>query len=150
MTNSKNLKKPQYKLIQIKLDTGTSVQIGRASLENIELLTELQDKLLDKYTQADGSIGPLLASDEEFVSNLRTACSVLPIVGTDSYLDYDDIKENWEQLIVLFFNAGFDSDNRRHSSIVQPKVSELHFLPFVSQLNKYIARAEKETEDLQN
>jgi hypothetical protein len=151
MTVTKNSKKPQYKLLPVKLDNGTTVNIGRATAENTALLLTLQDKLLGQYVDSDGALG-VLFNDAEFVSDLESACSLLPIVGKEeAFLNFEDISDNWEQLVVLFFNGQFNQETRTHVTIAQSEVSRLHFLPYGEMLTKHLAAKEaKDAEALQS
>ncbi len=136
-------KKPNYKPLRVSFDSGKVVQIGRCALSNLDTLLECQDGLLRKYIEADGALAVLM-TDNEFISKLELACSVLPIVGSeDKCLDFEDIKENWEQIVTLFFNSSFDKNTRQMNTISQSEVSSLHFLPFAAQLEKHLEQRRK-------
>lgn len=146
MTSSKKYLKPQYKTEKVLLDNGQTVQVGRCSLANLEFLLDIQDRLIQRYVECDGAIG-LLFRDEDVISDLTNACLLLPIVGKEGeYLNYEDICENWEQLIVLFFNGGLNQDTRFTDNLLPSKISQLHFLPYAEILKKYAEEArEKRT-----
>lgn len=130
--------KPQYKTIKVILDNGTAVNIGRASLENIDTLLDVQDRLLEKYILEDGALGKLLL-DTDFIADLKLICSLLPVIGTSNSLNFEDIQENWEQLVTLFLNGGFNPETRRMDAISESEVAKLHFLPYGKMLNTHLA-----------
>lgn len=144
MTTTKNLKlRPQYKLLPVRKDDGSVVNVARTPMAQMQELIDVQDRLLEKYVVADGALSTLLLQPD-FVADLELACGLLPIAGKeDEYLSFDDIKENWEQLVHLFFNSNFDTETRIHGSITQPKVSQLNFLPYSEILNKHLANKVK-------
>lgn len=149
MTTSKKYQKPQYKTESIKLDNGSTVQIQRTPLANLDLLLDLQDKLLEQYIACDGNIG-MLFKDEQVVNDLTIACNLLPIVGKDETLQFEDICENWEQIILLFFNGGLNPDTRRTDNIMPSRVSQLHFLPFGEMLMKHVKAIQEQKKESEN
>lgn len=147
--NSKT--KPQYKTEKVVKDDGTVVQIRRCNLKDLDLLLEIQDRLLKRYVEEEGALGKLM-SDEAVRSDLTTACSLLPLAdktktGEDQYLDFEDIQDNWEQLVVLFFNGSFDEDTRTSPTLLPSKVSNLHFFPYLEMLRTHLKEIEKNQEE---
>lgn len=137
MTASTKYKKPQYKTEKVILDSGEKVDICRTALANLELLLEIQDRLLAAYVECDGSMYKLM-TNPEIISDLTTICSLLPIVGKSETLSFEAIQDNWEQLVVLFFNSGYDIDSRQTNTVLPSKVSQLHFLPYMEMLQKHL------------
>lgn len=135
-TSKTKIVKPSYKTEKVYLDSGEVTYIKRCSTEDMETLMEIQERLLNHLVDSDGELGPVLINPE-VISDLKTVCSILPIVGKeDTYLDYEDIKENWEQLIKLFFTDGLNEDTRVITEIIPSKVSNLHFLGYMKTLRK--------------
>lgn len=146
MTTTLKSNKPTYKTLTVIKDNGQSVQIGRCSLASLETLMETQERLVSKYVKSNGAVGKLFL-DPEVISDLEVACSLLPIVGKpDTYLDYSEILENWEQLILLFFNGGFNQDTREVDELKPSKVSQLHFLPYMETVAKAIEEEKERVE----
>ena len=141
--------KPSYKTETVKKDDGTIIQIGRVALSDLDTLLEIQDWLVYKYIESDGAIGKFIA-DPELRSKLQTLCSLLPIIGSKNveqeYLNFEDISENWEQLILLFFNGQINMENRQVNDISPSKVSQLHFLPYNEMMLKHLNQKRKELE----
>lgn len=153
MTTQKPSRKPSYKTEPITLDSGVVVQISRVALSDLDQVLDLQEQLIKAYVEVDGAIGKII-NDPNIQSHLKTLCSLLPIVNPKAtepeYLDFDDISENWEQLVTLFFNGGFDPQTRSLKGIDPSRISLLHFLPYTELAGKYIEekklRVEKEKE----
>lgn len=140
------MKRPQTNSVEVLLDTGKVVQITRTALSNMDRLLQLQEQLIKMYINCDGAIGSIIASDEA-VSALTELCSLLPVKDDKAPLDYETIKDNWEQTILLFFNGGLDLDTREVSGdniLVPSKVSSLHFFPYVPIIRKYALLKQKE------
>ena len=146
MTTLKS-KRPQYKLERVVKDDGATVQVARVALKDLDTLLELQDRLLEKYIKCEGSVGKLF-TDDDVIADLRTVCSLLPIVGAkeETYLNYDDIAENWEQLIVLFLNGGLNEETRTVEKLLPSRISQLHFLPYLEMLQAHLDRRREELE----
>lgn len=143
-------KKPAYKTVRVTLDNGSSVNIKRCSLENTDTLLELQDELLEYYVKCNGYIGEII-TDSVVREKLSAMCNILPIVSTskdETYLDFEDIQDNWEQLVTLFFNGSLNEDRELENVTTPSKVSQLHFFPYVSLMQKHVE--EKEKEDQKN
>jgi hypothetical protein len=125
--------KPSYNTLKVTLDNGSIVDIGRAALADMDLLLEIQERLINKYIEYDGAFGSII-TELEVRSDLTTICGLLPIISSKNveqkYLNFNDICENWEQLITLFFNSALDINTREISDVSASKVSQLHFLPF--------------------
>jgi hypothetical protein len=138
--------KPSYKTLRVQLDDGSSVQIKRCTLENTEILLQLQDELLEFYVSCNGFIGEIITKPV-VRERLEAMCNILPTVnvsGKDEFLKFDDISDNWEQLILLFFNGSLN-DERELENITNPsKVSQLHFFPYVQILQKYVNAKEEQ------
>ena len=149
MTSQKsNSLKPTYKTIKVTKDDNTSVDVGRAAIDDYNLVLEIQDRLLEKYMDADLSFGEVI-SDPNIRSDLSTLCGVLPIISAKNnpertYLKFEDICENWEQLILLFFNGSLNLETREVTDITPSLVSNLHFLPYGQMWNKHLTM-KKET-----
>lgn len=145
MTALKN--KPQYNTLAVKKDDGTTVQVGRVALKDLDTLLNLQEKLIRAYVDVNGAIGQIMA-DEDITSVLASICSLIPVVekkgGEVVYLDYTEISENWEQLIVLFFNGGLNLDTRAADDVLPSQISQLHFFPYMDLINKEIERVKEE------
>jgi hypothetical protein len=106
--------KPAYKTLRVKLDDGTEVVVKRCTLENTQVLLELQDELLEDYARCNGAIGEIIAKPE-VRTRLQTVCNLLPLVNAKDpaeFLDFEKIQDNWEQLIVLFFNGSLNDDRQ--------------------------------------
>lgn len=156
---TKNTKeKPVYDDVQVQLNNGRTVTIGRCSLENYSRVSELQDMLLGKFFDCDAQIGILL-SDNDTRALLDELCSYLPIKGNKGtnndtlFLSLEDIDEDWEQLIVLFFHGNLLPD-RTFGTPLPSKISALHFLAYQTMMTNHVKRikkqlTEKEEEDLQ-
>ncbi|MGL5923682.1 hypothetical protein [Chroococcidiopsis sp.] len=134
--------KPVYKTLTVTLDNGSSVQVARVAVSELDTLLELQDRLLQKYVEANGMLGTMIAN-EDVRSQLSSMCGMLPIVGKSSsgepqYLQFTDIQDNWEQLVTLFFNGSFDEEEREFTDVTPSKISRLHFFPFQTLFNKYL------------
>ena len=130
-TTRTKLNKPTYKTEKVLLDTGEVIYIKRCALANMETLLEIQERLLNYLVDCDGDIG-LLFTREEVLTDLKTICNLLPIVSSkEEYLNFEDIQENWEQIIQLFFTDGLNEETRVISDITPSKVSKLHFLPYM-------------------
>jgi hypothetical protein len=145
--------KPSYNTLKVTLDNGSVVDISRAVLADMDQLLEIQERLINKYIEADGSFGSLI-TDEDIRSDLKTLCGLLPIVSSKNsgingneqkHLDFDDISDNWEQLITLFFNSSLDINTREINDVSASKVSQLHFLPY-NQIAKKAIIAKKKME----
>ena len=129
--------KPTYETEKVTLDNGTVVEVKRVSMKNLSLFMELQERLLKKYFEHDGALINLII-DPEVISDLTAICNILPIVGkTEQYLNFEDIQENWEQLVTLFFNSGLDAKTRTVEKIAPGKIGNLHFFPYLKVLNEY-------------
>lgn len=141
--------KKTYEPISVQLDNGQTVQVKRCTLSDLDELCKLQDKLLDFYIDCNGEIGKILANPE-VVSILKSMCSLLPLVekvnGETVFLDYDSIKDYWEQTYVLFFNSGLDKNTREIKEINKSLVSNLHFLPYDEMIQKYTREKRKQAE----
>jgi hypothetical protein len=133
--------KPQYKTLPVTKDDGTVVNVTRVALKDLETLLELQEKLLTKYVEADGSFGQLM-SDSDLIADLTSICSLLPLVekskGETQYLNFEDIQDNWEQLITLFFNSGLDVETREAGNVLPSSVSQLHFFPYMQIIQRLV------------
>jgi hypothetical protein len=145
------MKKPSISTIDVTLDSGKVVKIGRCALAKMDTLLEAQSSLIEAYIECDGAVGAILM-DSDVIATLTLMCSVLPIHDTDEFLKYEDICQNWEQLVLLFFNGGLNPTTREVSSenILNPSwVASLHFLPYVSEIKKFArAKRKKEEEEL--
>lgn len=132
--------KPMYKTLRVKLDDGSEVVVKRCTLENTQTLLEIQDELLEDYARCNGSIGEIIAK-EAVRGRLQTMCNLLPLVSSKDpveYLEFEKIQDNWEQLIVLFFNGSLTEDRQLTDVTTPSKVSELHFFPYVQMLQKHV------------
>lgn len=143
--------KPTYKTEKIKKDDGSIVEVTRVALADQDTCLDLLDKLLHKYILADGAIGEII-TDEELRSELKTLCSLLPIVNSKSaeqtYLDFDSISDNWEQLITLFFNGALNEDTREVKDVTPSRIGQLHFFPFLKNFKIHLAeRTELENKE---
>jgi hypothetical protein len=141
--------KPQYKTLAVIKDDGVVVNVTRVPLKDLDTLLELQEKLLNKYVEVDGSFGQLM-SDSELISYLTTICSLLPLVekakGETQYLNFEDIQDNWEQLITLFFNSGLNTETREFGDVLPSAISQLHFFPYMQIIQRLVQeKAEKES-----
>jgi len=132
--------KPSYQTLEVVLDDGTKCRVKRTPQSNLKRLIELQSELTGKYVQSNGAIAELFVEDD-VVELIREYVGLLPVQGkkdadnNDVYLDYEDIKDNWEQLVKLIFNGSIDEKTRAYvEGATEPEVSKLHFLPFQSQL----------------
>lgn len=141
MSTQKLNRKPSYKTESVILDNGITVQISRVALADLDTLLELQEQLIKAYVDVDGAIGKIIG-DTVIQSTLKTICNLIPIVNPKAsdpeYLEFDTLSENWEQLVILFFNGGFDINTRTLKSIEPSKISSLHFLPYAELTNKYV------------
>jgi hypothetical protein len=141
--------KPMYKTLKVMLDNGSTVQIKRCTLENLDTLLNLQDELLERYVRSNGYIGEFI-TDESVRANLLSMCNLLPIVSTKDpieYLDFTTIEDNWEQLILLFFNGSLNEDSRELDNVTTASlVSQLHFFPYLTMLQKHVEQKAKEEE----
>lgn len=141
-------KKPQYKTEKVVKDDGSVVNICRCALADMDTLLELQDRLVEAYILADGALGEIIAKPE-VQADLKSICSLLPldqkVKGETVYLDFEDIKDNWEQLVALFFNGAIDETSRKVEAVSPSKVSKLHFLPYQKMLEKHL-KSLKETQ----
>lgn len=138
--------KPTYKTLRVKQDDGSEVVVKRCTLEHTQTLLELQDELLEDYARCNGAIGEIIAKPE-VRTRLQTVCNLLPIVNAKEpteYLDFEKIQDNWEQLIVLFFNGSLNDDRQLVDVTTPSKVSELHFFPYVQMLQKHVEALEAE------
>lgn len=136
--------KPMYKTLKVTKDDGTVVEISRAAIDDYDTVLAIQDRLLEKYMEADLAFGQVI-SDPDVRSDLSTLCSVLPIVSAKnnpekSYLNFNDICDNWEQLIKLFFNGSLNEDTRELENLTPSLVSNLHFLPYGQMWNKHLTQ----------
>ena len=141
-------KKPAYNLIKVLQDDGTYVQVKRCNAANLEEFLELMEALVKEYIICEGSISLLLVNPE-MVSNLETLCSLLPIVSKSeeqAYLDFDKIKENWEQLVQLFFNKDLNSDTRETKALEAGKIAAMHFFPHIQTVQKAVKEMKKKRE----
>lgn len=148
MSTLKN--KPQYKTEEVRKDDGTIVHVCRVSLKDLDTLLEIQDRLIEHYVEVDGAVGKLMA-DESVRADLTTMCSLLPIAektktGEVQYLNFEEIQEHWEQLIVLFFNAGLNIETRDLDQIIPSKISQLHFFPYMEIFRTYHNKMMEEKE----
>lgn len=138
--------KPSYKTQKVALDNGSSVQIKRCSLTNTDTLLQLQDELLEAYVECSGFIGEIIAK-EPIREKLAAMCNILPIVSStakEEFLKFEDICDNWEQLVVLFFNGSLNDDRELENVTTASKVSQLHFFPYLTILQKHVAEKEKQ------
>lgn len=143
--------KPSYNTVTVIKDDGTRVNVKRVALKDLETLQDCLDRLLTKFIEYEGGFGSII-SDPEVENDLKTACSLLPIVGRSGdqqeYLNYEDIKENWEQLILLFFSKGLDVNTRELKSLDAGLISELHFFAHPKMLQKALqTKAAKQKEE---
>jgi len=146
MTVTAKTKKPTYKTEKVLKDDGTLIYIKRCSLDNMELLMETQERLIGHLLESDGEVGMLFTKPEVIV-DLKAICSILPVVSNkEEYLDYEDIQENWEQLIKLFFTDGLDEDSRIMKEVSPSRVSNLHFLPYMKTLRTLAQERELQKE----
>jgi hypothetical protein len=144
------MKKPTISTIDVVLDDGKQVKVSRCALKSMNTLLDAQSRLIQAYIECDGAVGAILM-DEDIINTLTTICGLLPVQGTDTFLDYETICENWEQLVVLFFNGGLNQVTREVSGedILTPsKVASLHFLPYVEDIKKF-ARQKRDREELE-
>lgn len=144
MATSSTLNKPFYQTLEVKLDNQTKpVRVRRVPQEDVKKLISLQDELLKIYIEADGSLASILV-DEYSVDLIKQFIGLLPIEGekTESgeqkFLNYDDISENWEQLVRLVFNGSLDEKTRNIDGVTPSLVSNLHFLPFETQRENHL------------
>ena len=134
MASSSTSNKPSYQTLEVVLDNGNKIRVRRTPQVNLKRLIELQGELVGKYLEVNGAISELLIQ-EDTVELIKEYLGLLPIQGKDDeYLDYEDIKENWEQLVKLVFNGSINEKTREIDSTTEPEVSKLHFLPFQLQL----------------
>ena len=134
MASSSTSNKPSYQTLEVVLDNGNKTRVRRTPQVNLKRLIELQGELVGKYLEVNGAISELLIQ-EDTVELIKEYLGLLPIQGKDDeYLDYEDIKENWEQLVKLVFNGSINEKTREIDSTTEPEVSKLHFLPFQLQL----------------
>lgn len=156
MATSTNSSKPSYQTLEVLLDDGTKVRIKRTTQNNLKELITLQDELIGLYVNADAAIASLLC-DDSAVAIIKQYIGLLPIEGkkTESggqvYLDYDNISENWEQLVKLVFNGSLDEKTRNIEGVTPSLVASLHFLPFETQRESHLhqKRVEKTKELLE-
>lgn len=138
------------KPLEVVKDDGTVVKVRRCSVNDLELLTTLQDRLLGRYIEEDGAFGTIIL-DPSVQADLTTVCSLLPleqkIKGETEYLKYEDIKDNWEQLILLFFNGSFDYEVGDVTDVSTSLVSKYHFLPYGKMLRNHLAQVEKDQKE---
>lgn len=159
MANSSTSNKPSYQTLEVVLDSGEKVRVRRTPQSNLKRLIELQGELVGKYLEVNGAISELFIQDD-IVALIKEYLGLLPIQGKDeAFLDYEDLKENWEQLVRLVFNGSIDEKTRKVEGTTEPEVSKLHFLPFELQLQthyhqwrlnqgKLLLEREKEIENL--
>ena len=134
MASSSTSNKPSYQTLEVVLDNGNKIRVRRTPQVNLKRLIELQGELVGKYLEVNGAISELLIQ-EDTVELIKEYLGILPIQGKDDeYLNYEDIKENWEQLVKLVFNGSINEKTREIDSTTEPEVSKLHFLPFQLQL----------------
>lgn len=134
--------KPQYKTESVTRDDGTVCQVTRAAMKDVPAFLELQDKLLGRYVEVDGAFAKIMI-DPDAIADLTAICSLLPLVektksGETQYLSFEDIQDNWEQLIVLFFNGDLNPEKREAESISPSRIGQLHFFPYLEVLKKYL------------
>jgi hypothetical protein len=60
------------------------------------------------------------------------------------FLKFEDICDNWEQLVVLFFNGSLNEERELENVTTPSKVSQLHFFPYLTILQKHVAEKEKQ------
>lgn len=134
-------KKPQYKLEKVTRDDGSVVNVCRCALADMDTLLDIQNRLAETYVMCDGAIGEVI-SKPEVQADLRSICSLLPLEqktkGDVQYLNFDDISENWEQIVSLFFNGAIDQDNRAITEITPSRISQLHFLPYEKMIREHL------------
>lgn len=134
MAASSTSNKPSYQTLEVVLDNGNKIRVRRTPQVNLKRLIELQGELVGKYLEVNGAISELLIQ-EDTVELIKEYLGLLPIQGKDDeYLNYEDIKENWEQLVKLVFNGSINEKTREIDNTTEPEVSKLHFLPFQLQL----------------
>ena len=144
-------RKPQYTTEKVVKDDGTVVSVCRCSFADMSTLLEIIERLVEAYVMCDGAIGEII-SKPDIQADLKSVCSLLPLEqktksGEVQYLDFEDISENWEQIIYLFFNGSINKDTREVTEISSPRISQLHFLPFERILRKHIkTKIEKDKE----
>jgi hypothetical protein len=137
MAASSTSNKPSYQTLEVILDSGEKVRVRRTPQSNLKRLIELQGELVGKYLEVNGAISELFVQDD-IVALIKEYLGLLPIQGKDeTYLDYEDLKENWEQLVRLVFNGSIDEKTRKVEGTTEPEVSKLHFLPFELQLQNH-------------
>lgn len=135
-------KKPQYTTEKVTRDDGTVVNVCRCAFADMSTMLEIVDRLVEAYVMADGAIGEII-SKPEVIADLQSICSLLPLeqktkTGEVQYLQFEDISENWEQLIYLFFNGSIIKETREVKDISAPRISQLHFLPYERLFRKHM------------
>ena len=144
-------KKVTYQTEKVTRDDGSIVNVSRCALKDMPTLLEVQERLVRAYVECDGAVGAIMA-EPSVQADLATICSLLPIEprpksGEVTYLCFDDISANWEQLIYLFFNGSIDITNRNVPSISSSRIAALHFLPYDKMIKEILAEKVESEKD---
>jgi len=149
MTSTGKSAKPQYKTEKVVRDDGSVVNICRCALADMDTLLEIQDRLTEAYVLCDGAIGEIITRPD-VQADLQSICSILPLEqrlkGEVQYLNFEDIQENWEQLVALFFNGAIDQETRSISEVSPSRISRLHFLPYERMVKEHLKTRQKQRE----
>src|SRR6056300_599327 len=148
--------KPAYNTVKIQLDDGTYVHVKRCATSDLEAFLELLEELVKEYIICEGALSSILVQPK-MVANLEAICGLLPLVGKGDetkYLEYDSIKDNWEQLAQLFFNRDLDVKTREFKSLEPGSIAALHFFPHIkvvqAALKELKAQRKEEEKDAEN
>ena len=139
----------KYNDVKVYYSDSTEVICKPVSNENIDVFRNCIQTIVTSFYRNDGAIRDCL-SDEEVANAFESACSVIPVKNVKSksdevqYLEWEKIKDNYEQLIVLFCNSSlkpdrsYDTSSYKSGLIVQQN--------FIS-TSRWVSKATKEYEE---
>ncbi|PLS68535.1 MAG: hypothetical protein CV045_07420 [Cyanobacteria bacterium M5B4] len=132
--------------IEVVYSNSHKYHINRVSNENFQSFAELLEKITIQYYKYDGAIGEMLQVPE-IVEDFENLCSIIPVkkvqggkIGKEEeFLDWEMIRDNWEQLVILFCNSGLTED-RDATPIAPPLLAKLNFLSTSKWVQKVVSQ----------
>lgn len=115
------------------------VSVKRVVRSKLKDLIALQQQALNVFFDADGAVGQVL-SEEKNWNLLAKIAALLPIVGSNEYLDLNKFAEDYGQITRIFFSEDVDEDGVYHvypdKPISPSLISKLHQLNYGDAVGK--------------
>lgn len=128
--------------------------VKRFSDENIDAFKDCTEKIITEFYANDFALRDIL-QDPEVELAFEQLCSIIPVVrkgfkssaGEVEYLDWEKIKHDYEQLIVLFCNASLKAD-RTFTGYDPGLVIKLNFIQTSLWMKKGLQKAEEALKEM--